>query len=162
MQSLLLALGTTLGSDDNFLNDSLRLVLLRNGKSLSVLGELVEHVTALSASVSVGVVSHVGGRGALFALDLQLGDLAGVVDIEVLKNGLGSLLVLVADLLGLGVNLLLSLLLTTAKAEDHVNGGLIFKAEGLNGALTVEDSQTVDQHDLLSGDAGLLGNLLPI
>ena len=101
-------------------------------------------------------------RGALFALDLQLGDLAGVVDVEILKDSLGSLLVLVADLLGLGVNLLLSLLLTTAKAEDHVNGRLILKAEGLNGALTVEDSQTVDQHDLLSGDAGLLGNLLPI
>ena len=124
MQSLLLALGTTLGSDDNFLNDSLRLVLLRNGKSLSVLGELVEHVTALSASVSVGVVSHVGGRGALFALNLQLGDLAGVVDIEVLKNGLGSLFVLVADLLGLGVNLLLSLFLTTVKGQAYVNGCL--------------------------------------
>ena len=124
MQSLLLALGTTLGSDDNFLNDSLRLVLLRNGKSLSVLGELVEHVTALSASVSVGVVSHVGGGGALLALNLQLGDLAGVVDIEVLKNGLGSLFVLVADLLGLGVNLLLSLLLTTVEGQAHVDGGL--------------------------------------
>ena len=63
-------------------------------------------------------------RGALFALDLQLGDLAGVVDIEVLKDGLGSLLVLVADLLGLGVNLLLSLLLTTVKGKAHVDGGL--------------------------------------
>ena len=124
MQSLLLALGTTLGGNDNLLNNSLRLVLLRNGKSLSVLGELVEHVTALSAGVSVGVVSHVGGRGALFALDLQLGDLAGVVDIEVLKDGLGSLLVLVADLLGLGVNLLLSILLTTVKGQAHVDGSL--------------------------------------
>ena len=123
MQSLLLALGT-LGGNDNLLNNSLRLVLLRNGKSLSVLGELVEHVTALSAGVSVGVVSHVGGRGALFALDLQLGDLAGVVDIEVLKDCLGSLLVLVANLLGLGVNLLLSLLLTTVKGQAHVDGGL--------------------------------------
>ncbi len=124
MQSLLLALGTTLGSDDNLLNDSLRLVLLGNGQSLSVLGELVEHVAALSTGVSVGVISHVGGRGALFALDLQLGDLAGVVHVEVLKDGLGSLLVLVADLLGLGVNLLLSLLLTTVKCQAHVDGGL--------------------------------------
>jgi hypothetical protein len=32
--------------------------------------------------------------------------------------------VLVADLLGLGVNLLLSLLLTTTKAENHVDSGL--------------------------------------
>ena len=123
-RSLLLALGTTLGSDDNLLNDSLRLVLLGNGQSLTVLGELVEHVAALSAGVSVGVVSHVGARGALFALNLQLGDLAGVVDIEVLKDGLGSLLVLVANLLGLGVNLLLSLLLTTVKGQAHVDGGL--------------------------------------
>jgi hypothetical protein len=30
--------------------------------------------------------------------------------------------VLVADLLGLGVNLLLPLLLTSAKSEDHVDG----------------------------------------
>ena len=124
MQSLLLALGTTLGSDDNLLNDSLRLVLLGNGQSLSVLGELVEHVAALSAGVSVGVVSHVGGRRALFALDLQLGDLASVVNVEVLKDGLGSLLVLVADLLGLGVNLLLSLLLTTVKSQANVDGSL--------------------------------------
>jgi hypothetical protein len=101
-------------------------------------------------------------RGALFALDLQLGDLASVVNVEVLKDGLGSLLVLVADLLGLGVNLLLSLLLTTAKAEDHVNGGLLLKAKSLKGALAVENSQTVDQNDLLSGDTSLLGNLLPI
>jgi hypothetical protein len=101
-------------------------------------------------------------RGALFALDLQLGDLAGVVDVEVLKDGLGSLLVLVADLLGLGVNLLLSLLLTTAEAEDHVNGGLLLETEGLNGALTVENGKTMDQNDLLGSDASLLGNLLPI
>ena len=124
MQSLLLAFSTTLGSNDNLLNDSLGLVLLGNGKSLSVLGELVEHVTTLSASVSVWVVSHVGGGGALFALDLQLGDLACVINIEVLKDGLGSLLVLVADLLGLGVNLLLSLLLTTVKGQAHVDGSL--------------------------------------
>ncbi len=123
MQSLLL-LGTTLGSDDDFLDDGLRLVLLGNGQSLAVLGKLVEHVTALSAGVSVGVVSHVCGRGALFALDLQLGDLAGVINVEVLKDGLGSLLVLVADLLGLGVHLLLSLLLTTVKGQADVNGGL--------------------------------------
>jgi len=63
-------------------------------------------------------------RGALFALDLQLGDLASVVNVEVLKDGLGSLLVLVADLLGLGVNLLLSLLLTTVKSQANVDGSL--------------------------------------
>jgi hypothetical protein len=59
--------------------------------------------------------------GASGALDLELRDLSGVVNIEVLKDGLGSLLVLVADLLGLGVYLLLPLLLTTAKSHDHVD-----------------------------------------
>ena len=63
-------------------------------------------------------------RGALFALDLQLGDLASVVNVEVLEDSLGSLLVLVADLLGLGVNLLLSLLLTTIKGQADVDCGL--------------------------------------
>ena len=61
-------------------------------------------------------------RGALFALNLELGDLAGVIDVEVLKDGLGSLLVLVADLLGLGVDLLLSLLLTTVEGKADVDG----------------------------------------
>ncbi len=60
-KSLLLALGSALtSSGNNLLDDSLRLVLLGNGKSLAILGELVEHVSALSAGVSVGVVSHVG------------------------------------------------------------------------------------------------------
>ena len=63
-------------------------------------------------------------RGALFALDLQLGDLASVINVEVLKDSLRSLLVLVADLLGLGVNLLLSLLLTTVKSQANVDGSL--------------------------------------
>ena len=65
-------------------------------------------------------------RGALFALDLQLGDLASVVNVEVLKDGLGSLLVLVCNSLGLGVDLLLPLLLTTAKTDNHVDGGLLY------------------------------------
>ena len=124
-KSLLLALGSALtSSGNNLLDDCLRLVLLGNGKSLAILGELVEHVSALSASMSVGMVSHVGGRRALFALDLQLGDLASVVNVEVLKDSLRSLLVLVADLLGLGVNLLLSLLLTTIKGQADVDCGL--------------------------------------
>ena len=63
-------------------------------------------------------------RGAPWALELQLGDLAGVVDVEVLEDSLGSLFVLVANLLGLGVNLLLSLLLTTVKGQAHVDGSL--------------------------------------
>ena len=60
MRSLLLALGT-LSGNDNFLDDGLGFVLLGDGHSLSVLGQLVEHVAALAAGVSVGVVGHVGG-----------------------------------------------------------------------------------------------------
>ena len=100
-------------------------------------------------------------RGALFALDLVLSDLASVFDIEVLKNGLGSLLEVVINLLGLGVSLLLSLFNTT-EAENHANGGLIFETEGLNGAMTVENGKTVDQNKFLSSDANLLGNSIPI
>lgn len=61
---------------------------------------------------------------ALLALDLELGNLAGVVDVEVLKKGLGSLLVLVLYLLGLGVDLLLPLLLSSAKLHHDVDGSL--------------------------------------
>jgi len=123
--SLLLALGTTLGSGGCLgLSSCSGFVLLGNGQSLAVLGELVEHISALATGVSVGVISHVGGRGALFAFDLELNNLASVVNVEVLEDGLGSLLVFVADLLGLGVNLLLSLFLTTTEAQNHVDCGL--------------------------------------
>ena len=126
MESLLLALSSTLtGSSRGIgLSSSLRLVLFRDGKSLAILSEFIEHVAALSAGVSVGMISHVGSGRALFALNLELNDLSSVVNVEVLEDSLGSLLVLVADLLGLGVDLLLSLLLTTAQAEDHVDCGL--------------------------------------
>ena len=129
-ENSLLLFGGTLASSGNLLDDDLRLVLLGNGQSLSVLGQLVEHVAALAAGVSVGVVSHVGAytseehlltSRALLAFNLELCDLAGVVDIEVLKDGLGSLLVLVADLLGLGVDLLLPLLLSTAQSQNQVD-----------------------------------------
>ena len=59
MRSLLLALCTLAGNDDFLDNDSW-LVLLGDGHSLAILGQLVEHVAALAAGVSVGVISHVG------------------------------------------------------------------------------------------------------
>ena len=121
-RSLLLSLSSTLASSGgSLLDDGGGLVLLGNGQSLAVLGKLVEHVSALAAGVSVGVIGHVGSRGALFALNLELSNLAGVIDVEVLKDGLGSLLVLVLYLLGLGVDLLLSLLLTTVKGKADVD-----------------------------------------
>ena len=126
MLSLLLALSTTLScSSGSFgFSSSSRFVLLGDGKSLSVLGELVEHVAAFTASMSVGMISHISSRRALLALNLELNNLASVVNVEVFEDGLGSLLVLVCNSLGLGVDLLLSLLLTTAKAKNHVDCGL--------------------------------------
>lgn len=53
---------------------------------------------------------------ALFTFNLKLGDLSSGINTEVFEESLGSLLVLVADLLGLGVNLLLSLLLTSQES----------------------------------------------
>lgn len=59
--SLLLSLGTSLGGGIGLGGDGSNwFVLLGDGHSLTVLGQLVEHVSASSASVSVGVVSHVG------------------------------------------------------------------------------------------------------
>jgi hypothetical protein len=61
--SLLLSLGTTLGwggSGSTSTGGGTWLVLLGDWHSLSVLGQLVEHVSALATGVSVGVISHVG------------------------------------------------------------------------------------------------------
>ena len=77
---------------------------------------------ASTTSQTLLIFDSILTRGALLALNLELSDLAGVVDVKVFENSLGSLLVLVADLLGLGVDLLLSLFLTTAEAENHVDG----------------------------------------
>ena len=58
-RSLLLSLSGGLGSGGSILRSNGGLVLLGNGHSLSFFGELVEHVTALSTGVSVGVISHI-------------------------------------------------------------------------------------------------------
>lgn len=58
--SLLLSLGSSLGWGGFGLGGSLWLVLLGNWHSLTILGQLVEHVTASTAGVSVWVVGHVG------------------------------------------------------------------------------------------------------
>ncbi len=51
--------------------------------------------------------------GAFFTFNLEFSDLSGVVDIEVFEEGLGSLSVLVRYLLGLGIDLLLPLFLSS-------------------------------------------------
>ncbi len=68
------------------------------------------------------MISHIGTSWALLAFNLELGDLASGVDIEVLKKSLGSLFVLVSDFLGFGIDLLLSLLFTSQKSEGQANG----------------------------------------
>ena len=81
-------------------------------------------MTALAASESVGMVSHVGGDLALVALVLQLLDFARILNVVVVEKGQVSLLVRVLYLLGLGVDLLLSLLLTTIEGNKSVNAAL--------------------------------------
>ena len=117
--SLLSLLSWLLGNN-NLLGLDNNLVLLWVRKSLSVSGQLEELDTGLSAGVSVLVVGHVGTSG-VWRLLLQSLDLAGsVIDGEVLEESLWSLLVDMLDLLWGGVNLLLSLSLTTVKG--HVDG----------------------------------------
>lgn len=96
--------------------------MLWNWESLSVSGELEKLSSGLSASVSIWMLGHVG-TGSRWGLLLQSLDLSGgIVNLEVLEKGLWSSLMLVLDLLWGGVNLLLSLSLTTVKR--HVDGAL--------------------------------------
>ena len=98
------------------------LVLLWNWESLSVSGELEELSSGLTASVSIWMLGHVG-TGSVWRLLLQSLDLSGgIVNLEVLEESLWSLLVLMLDLLWGGMDLLLSLSLTTFEA--HVDGAL--------------------------------------
>ena len=89
---------------------------------MSGLVELVVHGTSQTTGVSVGMISHVDtrlGGGLLFESSDLVG---GIIDGEVVKELLGSSLMLVGNSLGSSVDLLLSLPLTTIKAE--VNGDL--------------------------------------
>ena len=126
---LLLALGG-LGWGSG--GDGLRLLVLGDGESLALGSETVEHVTALSAGESIGMVGHVGGNLALVALRLQSLDLAGSLNVVVLEERELSGLVLVRDLLGLGVDLLLSLSLTAIKSDESVDAALGLEASLLD------------------------------
>jgi len=70
---------------------------------------------------------------------LQLLDLATGLNVVVVDEGHWSLSVLVGDLLGLGVNLLLSLTLTTFEIHEGNNVALGLEASLINGALVKED-----------------------
>ena len=102
------------------------------------------------------MVSHVGGDLALVALILQLLDLAGGLDVLVLEEGKRALLVLVLDLLGLGVDLLLSLPLATIEGNESVNSALSLEAGLLEGQRLVESSSAA--HEPVDGEVNLLLN----
>lgn len=82
---------------------------------LSLLLEGVDRV-ALTAVVSVLVVSQEDTSTTVVTLFSQLGDLTLSVNLEVGQDGHLDLLVLVLDLLWGGVDLLLSLLTTTSQS----------------------------------------------
>ena len=125
---LLLLASVLLGRGGGDSDGNLGLLVLGDGKSLTLGGQTVDHVAALTAGEAIGMVSHVGGNLALVALVLQLLDLARSLDVVVLKECELSLAVLVLDLLGLGVNLLLSLTLATVKGNEGVNAALGLEA----------------------------------
>merc|ERR1712032_1734579 len=88
-------------------------------------------MTAVTAGVSVGVVSHVGT------------DLAS--------------LALVLDLLGLGVDLLLSLSLTTIKRDENVYGALVFETSLLHSEVLLEGSGI--EYESVDGKVNLILDL---
>lgn len=155
VKSLFLALCLAGGSLDSKGNDGGigGLVVLGDGKSLAVSGESEEGTSALSADVSVGVLSHVGGGRAVGALLLQFLDLAVGLNREVLEEGLGALLVGVLDLLRGGVHLLFSLTLTTLGVDERVHDALVLEASLNKGELAIELSGTEDDtvNGVLSG-----------
>ena len=108
------------------------------------MGKTEEGLTALTANETIGVLSHVGSRRASGAFLLQLLDLTVGLNREVLKNGLGALLVSVGDLLGCGVDLLLSLSLATLGVNESGDSGLGLETTSLNRGGVLELSGTED------------------
>ena len=80
---------------------------------------------------------------------LELLDLSVGFDGVVLNGGHWALLVLVADLLGLGVNLLLALTLTTLKIHEGNHVALSGEAALLDGALVFKDGGA--EHESVDG-----------
>ena len=141
------------GLDGSGGDSSNSLVLLGDGEALAVLGEAEESLSALTADETIGVLSHVGSRGALGAFLLELLDLAGGLNGEVVEEGLCALLVLVGDSLRGGVHLLLALTLTSLSVDHGGHGGLSGEASLLEGKLLSELGSTSDEtvNGVLSG-----------
>lgn len=93
------------------------------------------------------------GGGALAAETL---DLAITVDLVVLEDGKLGLLALVLDLLGGGVDLLLTLLTTTTQAEHEVKGGLLLDVVVRKSTAVLELLASEDQTLLVRGDSLLV------
>ena len=81
--------------------------------------------------VTYGVVGHEMSGTGDWALFSQASDLAGVVNLVVLKDAEFLLLPLVLILLGGGVLLLLALFTTTSKSEHEMEDGLLFTGSNL-------------------------------
>lgn len=120
------------------------LVVLWNWHSLTIGGESEESTAALTADVSILMLSHVGSWWARLALKLQFLHLTVGLNGEVLKDGLGALLVGVLDLLWGGVDLLFSLSLTTLSVNESGDGALGLEAASLNGELVLKLGGTED------------------
>lgn len=153
-RSLLLLFDDLLDNGDNFLDDGL---LDGDGESLAIGTSLPHGVSGESTDVSVLMVSHEPAL-TLGGLLLELDNLTGSINLEVLEGGLGSLLVDVLDLLWLGVNLLLSLSLTTIKVVVDNDVGLGGDALLVEGGGVVEDGGTV--HEVIALVASKLFNLV--
>ena len=113
--------------------------------------------TALTGGVASE--THTGSAGlvgAILSLSSNLSIIIYLVELEHRK--LGGL-VLVGDLLGLGVDLLLSLLSTTTQTEDQVQCGLLLNVIITKGAAILQLLTGENQTLLIRGDSLLVLDL---
>ena len=113
---------------------------------------LLLHQAALSAVGTVGVVGHEDSGAAGGALLTKTGDLVLISDLVELEDGELDGLVLVGDTLGGVVDLLLSLLGSSAKAKNQVESGLLLDVVVRKGAAILELLTGKDKALLIRGD----------
>jgi len=101
-----------------------------------------------------GVTHSVAGALSAETLDVTI-----VADLVVLEDSQLGLLALVLDLLGGGVDLLLSLLGTTTQEQDQVEGRLLLDVVVAQGAAILELLTSEDQSLLVRGNALLVLDL---
>jgi len=148
--------------DDNGFLGNNDFVLLWVRKSLTISGELEELGSGLTAGESILMISHVS-TSSVWRLLFQSLDLAGgIINGEILKEGLWSLLVDMLNFLWGSVNLLLSLSLTTIKR--HVDGAdtFVFNTAVNDELLVIEGLDTELELNILEFSVDGGGNLSPI